>query len=477
MSTDPQLDKKDILSNPVAAFTRYQPNSNIDAVSALNTLWQQAQSLQQQQATIKTSTKILSREIGQAKRNNEPINHLMASMHELSTQLKTIKNDLADIEHQIINYFDINDYMNDTTTASSSKCYERVYPDLQSDERAVSIAILENGQDDWNSYVTRNTAATIYHRYEWKELAKKCYGLESHYLIARYDDRTVAGILPLVRLKSLIFGDYLVSMPYFMRGGAIADHPSIEQQLMLSANEYAAKLGVEHIEYRDDVPHEEFPVRTDKVHMVLQLPDTTEKLWKSFTPKLRSQIRRPQRENPQVYFGRNEYLDDFYTVYARNMRDLGSPVHSKKFIRNILLYFPKNSCIAVVYLYNKPVAAGLLLQQDHKMDIPLASTIRDVNPLGINMLMYWEILKFSIDKGCTKFDFGRSSKDSGTFRFKQQWGAQQVQLYLHYWLPKDNEIPSLSHSNPKYALLIRIWKLLPVNLTKCVGPPIVKNLP
>jgi len=477
MSTDLQLDKKDILSNPVAAFSRYQPNSDIDAVSALDTLWQQAQSLQQQQTTIKTSTKILSREIGQAKRNNGPINHLMASMHELSTQLKTIKNDLTDIEHQIINYFDINDYMNDTTAASTSKYYERVYPDLQSDERAISIAILENEQDDWNSYVTKNTAASIYHRYEWKELAKKCYGLESHYLIARYDDRTVAGILPLVRLKSIIFGDYLVSMPYFMRGGAIADHPSIEQQLMLSANEYAAKLGVEHIEYRDDVPHEKFPVRTDKVHMVLQLPDTAEKLWKSFTPKLRSQIRRPQRENPQVYFGRNEYLDDFYTVYARNMRDLGSPVHSEKFIRNILLYFPENSCIAVVYLDNKPVAAGLLLQQDRKMDIPLASTIRDVNPLGINMLMYWEILKFSIDKGCTKFDFGRSSKDSGTFRFKQQWGAQQKQLYLHYWLPKDNEIPSLNHSNPKYALLIRIWKLLPVKLTKWVGPPIVKNLP
>ena len=127
------------------------------------------------------------------------------------------------------------------------------------------------------------------------------------------------------------------------------------------------------------------------------------------------------------------------------MRDLGSPAHSKKFIDNILQTFPENSWIIVIHLDNRPVAAGLLLQHKDKMDIPLASTIRDVNPLGINMLMYWEILKFATDRKCTQFDFGRSSKDSGTYRFKKQWGAEPKQLYIHYWLNKDNtDTPELA---------------------------------
>jgi FemAB-related protein (PEP-CTERM system-associated) len=262
-----------------------------------------------------------------------------------------------------------------------------------------------------------------------------------------------------------------------MCAGAVADHPSIELKLMQAVNVYADGEGIDHIEYRDTISHPDFPVRTDKVNMVLQLPGSPDKLWERFTPKLRSQIRRPQRENPQISFGRFEHLDDFYAVYARNMRDLGSPVHSKKLIRNILQSFPESSWIVVIHLGNEPVGGGLLLHHANKIDIPLASTIRDFNPIGINMLMYWEILKFSVSKGCTQFDFGRSSKDSGTYRFKQQWGAEPHQLYVHYWLKSGNEMPSLNPSNPKYAAAINIWKHLPVSLTKWIGPPIVKALP
>jgi serine/alanine adding enzyme len=211
--------------------------------------------------------------------------------------------------------------------------------------------------------------------------------------------------------------------------------------------------------------------------MVLTLPETRTELWMGFTSKLRAQIKRSKRENPKIRFGGKEYLDDFYSVYARNMRDLGSPPHSKEFIRNILDSFTDNSCIIMLYMNNRPVAAGLLIGDGETLNIPLASTIRDVNPLSINMLMYSEVLKFAIRKGYRHFDFGRSTTDSGTFRFKQQWGAQAKQLYWHYGLVKRGEVPLLSPANPKYALMINIWKRLPVKLTQWVGPRIVKNIP
>lgn len=478
MRLPPQLDKKEILTNPLSAFSRYQSNPDENDIIALDELTRRWRSLQKQYNNIKDSTGILSREIGKAKRNKEPVSELMTSMQTLSTELKATKAALSELENQIVGYFRVDLDSNDTHEITSSRVASaRIYADTHPDNREVIVKQLDDELVDWNTYVSTNPAASIYHRAEWKLLLEETYGLESHYLMARYDDGAVAGILPQIRLKSRFFGDYLVSMPYFMRGGAIADQPSIELKLMQAANDHAAKQGIEHIEYRDDIPHADYAVRTDKVHMVLQLPDSHETLWKQFTPKLRSQIRRPQRENPHVYFGREEYLDDFYRVYTRNMRDLGSPAHSKKLIRNVLHYLPDDSWLIMIHLNNQPVAAGLLLQHDHNMDIPLASTIRDVNPLGVNMLMYWEILKFSIDRGCTQFDFGRSSRDAGTYRFKLQWGARPKQLYLHYWLNDVNEIPSLNPSNPKYAALINIWKRLPVELTKWIGPRVVKNLP
>ncbi len=211
--------------------------------------------------------------------------------------------------------------------------------------------------------------------------------------------------------------------------------------------------------------------------MLLSLPDSEQTLWQGFTAKLRAQIRRPQREQTRVFIGGREYLNDFYAVYSRNMRDLGSPVQSKHFIDNILLHFPQNSWLIVIKLGQRPVAAGFLLGLGDTMEIPLASTIREVNSLSINMLLYWEVLKFAIKQNYSQFDFGRSSKNAGTYRFKQQWGAQPKQLYWHYWLGNSETPPSLNPSNPKYAIIINVWKRLPLIIANLLGPAIVRNLP
>ena len=159
------------------------------------------------------------------------------------------------------------------------------------------------------------------------------------------------------------------------------------------------------------------------------------------------------------------------------MRDLGTPVYSKTFFSNILHSFPEHCQIVIVYMETKPVAAAFLLGYNDTLQIPWASTISDVNHLSMNMLLYWEVLKFAIENRYHYFDFGRSSKNSGTYRFKQQWGAKPKQLYWHYWLAENTELPRLNPDNPKYALAINTWKRIPVFITRLIGPPIVRNLP
>ena len=211
--------------------------------------------------------------------------------------------------------------------------------------------------------------------------------------------------------------------------------------------------------------------------MILPLPDTEGQLWKDIGSKRRAQVKRPLRENPRVVVGRSELIDDFYRVFAENMRDLGTPVYSKLFFGEIISRFPEHCTIIIVYLEGNPVGAAFLISYKGTMEIPWASTIKRVNHLAINMLMYWEALKHAINTNNDYFDFGRCTVGSGTFRFKKQWGAQTRQLYWHYYLTEQNELPELNPGNPKFQLAIRLWQVLPVYLTKLVGPGIAKNLP
>ncbi|MES0328299.1 MAG: FemAB family XrtA/PEP-CTERM system-associated protein [Gammaproteobacteria bacterium] len=472
-----KIQKKQILADPVAVFSSQHPEANTSKKNQLSELWSQLQSLKKQDQEIQTQTKIISRQIGEAKKNNKPADELLQSMQTKSAARKQFEVKRESIKKQILEFFVINDDKALPETKTNKTSSNRRYVTSVDNIDKITVHLLDNEENAWNDYVSKQPAATIHHLTQWRDVLQKTYGIESLYFFARDNNQQIVGILPLVHLKSRLFGDLLVSMPYFQRGGAIADHPLIEQKLVLAANEEAARLGIDHIEYRDDIPREGLPAQSHKVNMVLALPDSEDALWNSFTTKLRAQIKRPQQLAPQVLIGGKEHLDDFYKVYARNMRDLGSPGHSKGFVENILDDFPDDSWIVVIRLNNEPVSAGLLLGHSETMEIPLASTIRKANTNSMNMLLYWEVLKLAIKQGYNHFDFGRSSKNAGTYRFKRQWGAQPKQLYWHYWLGATNEAPTLNPSNPKYALVINIWKRLPLIITNWLGPLIVKNIP
>ena len=211
--------------------------------------------------------------------------------------------------------------------------------------------------------------------------------------------------------------------------------------------------------------------------MRLTLPDSAEELGKTLGAKTRSQIKRPIREDPKVSIGGIEIVDRFYVVFSRNMRDLGTPVYAKAMFDDILRRFPEESSIVLIEIQGRPAAAAFLLHFRDTTEVTWASADRQFNKISINMFMYWEILKFSIERGSTIFDFGRSTVESGSYRFKKQWGAKPVQLYWNYWLKEGHTLPKMNPDNPKYALAISAWKKLPLRISNLLGPHIVRHLP
>jgi serine/alanine adding enzyme len=352
-------------------------------------------------------------------------------------------------------------------------------PLTETAESVTVMAVDESQSADWIGFVAAAPGAELYHDYRWRALIEGVFRHECRYLIARDSEMNVRGVLPLVRLRSRLFGDFLVSVPFFNYGGILADSPAADVALTRAVAGFAGELGVSHVELRHrDRTLPDWQAREDKVSMLLELPANEDALFKSFDSKLRAQIRRPQKAGATCRSGGAELLEDFYAVFSRNMRDLGTPVYSRRLFAEILASFPREARLFVVSLNGKPVAAGCVLTHRGTMEIPWASSLREANREGVNMLLYWSVLRHAVESGCRHFDFGRSSKDSGTFRFKAQWGAKPQQLRWHYWLRAGSEkLPQITPSNPKYRLAIALWKKLPLPAANLLGPPIVRNLP
>ncbi len=320
--------------------------------------------------------------------------------------------------------------------------------------------------------------AALYHDYRWRDVIRRVFSRETCYLAAIGKTGEIHGILPLARLNSLVFGDFLVSLPYFNYGGVLADSNEAHQTLLFAASEYASNLGVDHIEFRHKADvWPELSKRLDKVAMTLDLPADPDVLSKQLGTKLRAQIRRPIKEGASVNVGGSENVDAFYAVFARNMRDLGTPVYPKRFFTEIASSFADQTRIFVVSLDGEAVAAGFVLRHRDRVEIPWAASLRESNRIGVNMLLYFSILEWCVEHGVKTFDFGRSTIDSGTYRFKAQWGAEPTQLFWHYWLPDQRDLPQIRPDNPKYRMLVNLWRHQPVALANLIGPRIAKNLP
>jgi len=330
--------------------------------------------------------------------------------------------------------------------------------------------------DLWYAYLQQQPH-TPYHQSTWLELIKNQFGHETIILLAFNEKNEILGGLPLTLFSSKLFGRFAVSIPYINYGGPISRYKDINQALIAHSKILLEKFALSHIEIRS-IQAGLYPLYTSKkASMILRLPESDEALDKNLGAKLRSQYKKAEDYSPQLKIGKAELLDDFYSVFARNMRDLGTPVYPKRFF-NAILDNPKiQSTLLIVKLNNKAVSAAFLIANGYVLEIPWASTIAEANKKNMNMWMYRHILSFAIEQKFTFFDFGRSTIDAGTYKFKKQWGAEPRQHYWYYVMPEDQSLPEINPNNPKYKIFIALWKLMPVWMSKLIGPILIKNIP
>jgi serine/alanine adding enzyme len=338
----------------------------------------------------------------------------------------------------------------------------------------MTLSVTSAPSRDWDEFVDGFTDRSIYLRSGWTSLAREVFRHRTYYIEARDDRGALTGVLPIVQQKGLL-GNFATSIAFFNYGGALAISSEVTKALMARAQHLAQELGCSYIELRDvDVKDPTWRVRSDKVTMVLELPETEEALSKKLGSKLRSQIKRADREAVTVKHGGVELVPAFYSVFAQNMRDLGTPVYPRRFFEAAARKFPDNVVIVTIESHGVPSAAGFLVFDRQRAEIPWAACLAEAKPLGMNMKLYWEVLRLSLSRGCTSFDFGRSTVDSGTYKFKKQWGAQPVQLHWHRW---EKSAQADDQSGRMMEFATALWRRLPLRVANVLGPLVSPSLP
>jgi FemAB-related protein (PEP-CTERM system-associated) len=326
-------------------------------------------------------------------------------------------------------------------------------------------------------YVAHHPDASAYHAPAWLDLIGRVFGHDTTYLAAE-SDGSISGVLPLVFFKSRLFGRFAVSIPFVNYGGVLANSSEVARALVERAIEETRHVGGSHLELRHTGRlFPELTARRHKVAMTLALDGEPERLWERLDRKVRNQVRKAEKNGLEAQHGGAELLDAFYAVFAHNMRDLGTPVYSAQFFKEVLAVFPDRSRVFLVVHAGRPVAASVVHWHGSTIEVPWASSIRAFNPLCANVLLYWHMLKFAVARGLRRFDFGRSTPNEGTFHFKRQWGAEPQELVWEYWAVAGASIPDLSPANPAFSLAIKTWQRLPLAVATTLGPHIVRNIP
>lgn len=328
--------------------------------------------------------------------------------------------------------------------------------------------ILPGDAARWDAYVLGTAESHFAQRTAWRAVVERHFGVRARWWLAERDGRT-CGVLPLFARRD----GALFSAP----GGVLADDPAVAAALLEPARRELAARGGAWIELRDQRrAWPELETVTEHVTLELELAESVDAQWQALGAKLRNQVGKGEKAGLRARWGAG-HAGDFHRVLLENLRDLGTPVLSARFYREALEAFAPDATVLVLDKGGTPAGAMFLVRHGETMFDPWASSLRRFSSDAPNMMLYWHALKYAIEQGARRFDFGRSQPDSGTFRFKTQWGARPVPLFYQYALGRADRPPTLAGQKDSLALAVKVWQRLPLPVARVLGPAARRRFP
>ena len=339
----------------------------------------------------------------------------------------------------------------------------------------IQIKVLESGQRErWDDFVYRHPQATFFHRAGWSEVIERAFGHQTHFLYAELEDRII-GICPLGHVKSRLFGDALISTPFCVYGGVVSDSDESRTALARAAVELARNLCVDYIEMRNREPRE--PLwHTRKIYVTFRkaIEANPEKNLLNIPRKQRAMVRKGIAAGLRGDIDRD--TSRFFNAYAESVRNLGTPVFPRRYFAILKEVFGDDCEILSVTKSGQLVASVMTFYFRDEVLPYYGGGTAAARELKGNDFMYWDLMRRAAERGYRIFDYGRSKQGSGSFSFKKNWGFEAEPLFYECLPIRARKVPDINPANPKYSMFIRLWRHLPLAVSKWIGPLIAKDL-
>lgn len=327
----------------------------------------------------------------------------------------------------------------------------------------------------WDAFVAQCVQATFFHRIGWRDIIEEVFRHRTHYLVAERAGQ-VCGVMPLAAIRSRLFGHALVSLPFAVYGGPVANDPESARALLTAAEDRAQALGVEYLEVRNMSPRcHDWPRQSLYVTFRKALLPDVEANMLAIPRKQRAMVRKGIKNGLASEIDAS--TDRFFALYADNVHRHGTPPFSRRyFVRLKEVFGDACEVLTVVDARQRPVSGVLSFYFRDEVLPYYAGDAVDARELAANDFKYWELMRRACERGLRIFDYGRSKRGTGSFDFKKNWGFEPADLAYEYRLLTRNRIPENNPLNPKYAAFIALWRRLPRPVANAVGPMIVRNL-
>jgi len=347
---------------------------------------------------------------------------------------------------------------------------------------------LEGGAQDaqalngaWDSFVLAHPEGTFFHRAAWRHVIPRAFGHATHYTIAERDG-AVVGVLPLARVRTRLFGDSLISVPFCVNGGPLAADAGAFAALVAHAEGLMQRDRVPVLEFRFLHPPPEgwldpsdWPAKSD-LYVIFRKPISgdDEANLKAIPRKQRAMVRKG------IGLGLTSEIDRdparLHRIYAESVRNLGTPVFARRYFEILMEAFGPDADIVTILDGTTPIASVMNFYfRDEVLPYYGGGTLAARDRYA-NDFMYWEVMRRAAARGFRLFDFGRSKTGTGAYSFKKNWGFEPAPLAYRFRLAPGASIPDINPLNPKYRMFIAAWKRLPLPVANLLGPPIVRGL-
>ncbi|MCD4740966.1 MAG: FemAB family PEP-CTERM system-associated protein [Desulfobacteraceae bacterium] len=329
----------------------------------------------------------------------------------------------------------------------------------------------------WDEFVMENDDTTFYHQIGWKKVIQESYDHKPYYLFAGEDAGDIVGILPLFYMTNLFFGKRLISLPFVPYGGVCAADGLVEKALIDKAIDIGNKLGVDYCEFRNfKVNNTHENINCIKNHSTFHL-DVSEgygHVWNNINRNVRNRIRKGMKCNLKYEMDSSfNAISEFYEIYSRSMKRLGTPVHDHEFFKNILKQFPDNVFISRANVDDLQVSAFYILTFKDVLITAWGASLFNFFKYTPNHFIYWNCIKYASENNLLWVDFGRSLVNSGNYVFKSRCGCAEVSLNYCYYPPSK----VLSPPQNEYGKFAKVWSRMPLLLANKIGPMVRKNVP